>query len=53
MIHDPQRLQEVVEEVSEWPLEKRRDFLENIDAAFGRQSVDQLKDALRANWDKR
>jgi hypothetical protein len=54
MIPDPERLKEVIEEISTtWNLEQRRSYLTNIETAFGKESADQLKQALKVHWQAR
>lgn len=53
MIHDPQRLRELIEEVSENPLEWRRQYLKDMEAAFGLAARKQIEQALVSAWEKR
>jgi len=53
MIADPTRLREVVDEIANWTVAQRRQYLTDLGAAFGKAAVDQLKDALREKWEKR
>lgn len=53
MIADPARLREVLEEISDWPLERRRAYIEEIEAAFGQEAASQIKEALQALWTER
>jgi hypothetical protein len=53
MINDLQRLTELVEEVSEKPLEWRRRYLKDMETAFGEAASEQIKAALMAAWAKR
>lgn len=53
MIHDPQRLREVIDEISEWPLDRRRRYIASIGQAFGEAAAQQIRDGLKALWEKR
>lgn len=53
MIHDPARLQEVIDEISEWPLDRRRRYIAEMESAFGKAASEQIKAALQAAWDQR
>lgn len=53
MIHDPQRLREVIDEISEWALDRRRRYIASIGQAFGEAAAQQIRDALTAKWTKR
>jgi len=53
MINDPQRLTELVEEVSEKPLEWRRQYLKDMETAFGEAAAQQIRDGLKALWENR
>lgn len=50
MIHDKEQLASVIEEIADWDLQKRRDYLANIETAYGPESAQQLKDGLIARW---
>jgi hypothetical protein len=50
MIDDRTRLAEVLEEISAWDLSARRQYLTDIEKAFGAASAQQLKDGLVAMW---
>lgn len=53
MIADQQRLLEVIEEIAEWPLDRRRRYIFDIGQAFGEAASEQIKTALTAAWEKR
>jgi hypothetical protein len=53
MIGDERRLAEVIDEISEWPLDRRRRYIASIGQAFGEAAAQQIRDALTANWAKR
>lgn len=53
MIHDAQRLREVIEEIAEWTLDQRRSYLTDIGKVFGPEAVQQLKDGLTKFWRQR
>jgi ribosomal protein L7/L12 len=53
MIHDPTRLREVVEEIAEWSLQARREYIASIEKAFGTHAASQIKVALQALWTER
>jgi hypothetical protein len=53
MIHDSTRLHEVIEEISQWTLQQRRQYLVDMERAFGPAAAQQLKDALQTQWTKR
>jgi len=50
MIHDARRLNEVIDEISQWTLVERRQYINEISNAFGPASAQQIKDALTARW---
>jgi hypothetical protein len=53
MIHDPVRLQEVIEEISEWPTKQHRvQYIEAISKEFGPEAAQQIRDGLRL-WAER
>jgi hypothetical protein len=43
-------LSEVIAEISEWPLQQRRDYIAAIETAFGKDSAQQIRDGLTALW---
>lgn len=53
LIHDEAQLASVLDEIAFWPLEKRRDYLANIETAYGPESAQQLKDGLTELWKKK
>ena len=54
MIHDPQRLREVIEEISEWPTKQHRiDYIRDLGKAFGPAAAQQIRDGLKALWENR
>lgn len=53
MIHDAKRLHEVIEEIAEWDLQARRDYLAVMRKVFGPESEQQLKEALTTFWKDR
>lgn len=50
MIHDPERLREVIEEIAEWSLQQRRQYITEISKVFGEDAAQQLKDGLIEFW---
>lgn len=53
MIYDPKRLAEVAEEISDWTLDQRRQYIAEMEKAFGPEAADQIKTALAEHWRKR
>jgi hypothetical protein len=53
MISDPVQLQAVLEEIAEWPLDKRRIYIANIEKAFGKDAAQQIRDGLAQIWENR
>jgi hypothetical protein len=53
LIHNPMRLHEVIDEISEWPLDRRRQYIASIGQAFGEAEAQQIRDGLKALWEKR
>lgn len=53
MIHDPIRLQEVIDEIVDWTIEKRRAYIASIEKAFGPAASEQIKQGLTALWQER
>ncbi|MFM0141773.1 hypothetical protein [Paraburkholderia sp. RL18-085-BIA-A] len=53
MIRDPTRLREVLEEIAEWTLQQRREYLADMRKAFGEAAERQLKDGLTGYWKER
>jgi hypothetical protein len=53
MIYSRRRLREVLEEIAEWSLERRRQFIADIEKAFDAKSAQQLKDGLVELWRER
>lgn len=50
MIHDETQLAGVLDEIAFWPLQKRREFIAEIEKAYGPESSQQLKDGLTELW---
>lgn len=53
MIYDPLRLREVIEEIAEWDLQARRDYLAAMRKTFGPEAEQQLKEVLTTFWKDR
>jgi hypothetical protein len=53
VITDPLRLREVIEEIAEWDLQARRDYLAAMRKVFGPEAEQQLKEALTTFWKER
>lgn len=53
MIRDAQRLAEVLTEISQWTLPERRQYLADIELAFGAEAGKQLRDGLTAMWQEK
>jgi hypothetical protein len=49
----PGEVAEVAEEIAEWSLQARREYLANMRKAFGEAAERQLKEALQALWTER
>lgn len=52
MIRDPIRLQEVIDEIIDWTLGKRREYLAALEQAYGPEAAEQIKTALTARWNR-
>lgn len=50
MIYDEQRLSELLDEISLWTLQQRREYIASIEAAFGKEDADQIRDGLTQRW---
>lgn len=50
MIRDPIRLQEVIDEIVDWTLGKRREYLAALEQAYGQEAADQIRTALTERW---
>lgn len=53
MIGDEGRLGEVIEEIAEWPLEKRRRYIQQIESASGKEAANQIRAELKRIWEQR
>lgn len=53
MIHDPIRLQEVLDEISEWTVDQRRAYIGEIEQVFGSEAAQQLRDGLTEMWKRK
>jgi hypothetical protein len=53
VIHDEAQFASVIDEIAFWPLQKRREFIAEIDKAYGPESAHQLKDGLTELWKKK
>jgi len=53
VIYSRRRLREVLDEISEWSLERRRQFITDIEKAFDAKSAQQLKDGLIDLWKRK
>lgn len=53
MIYSRRRLREVLEEISEWDLPKRREYIADLGKAFGEESAQQIRDGLTNLWNER
>jgi hypothetical protein len=53
VIGDPSQLQALLEEVAEQPLEWRRQYIANLEKAFGREAATQIRDGLTRLWQER
>lgn len=53
VIHDPVRLNEVIDEIEGWSLQERRSYIANLERAFGPAAAQQIRDALTERWQKR
>jgi hypothetical protein len=53
VIHDAACLREVIEEIAEWDLQARRDYLAAMRKVFGPEAEQQLKEALTTFWKDR
>jgi len=47
------QLNDVLEEISEWPLQQRRDYIKQIREAFGDGEASRIEDGLKAFWENR
>jgi hypothetical protein len=43
----------VIDEISEWPLDRRRQYIASIGQAFGETAAQQIRDGLKALWENR
>jgi hypothetical protein len=50
MISDEAELKALLEEIAEWPLQKRREYIAAIEATFGKESANQIRRGLTALW---
>ncbi|MDP9651906.1 hypothetical protein J2793_007381 [Paraburkholderia caledonica] len=54
MIHDPQRLREVIEEIADWPTKQQRiEYIASIGQAFSEAAAQQIRDGLTRLWAER
>ena len=53
IIHDPQRLRELIDEIAEWTLEQRRQYIADLGNAFGSKAAEQIKQGLTDLWAER
>lgn len=53
MIHDRKRLLEVIEEIVDWTVDRRRTLIAEIGAAFGEQAAEQIRTGLTEFWSAR
>lgn len=53
MIHDSEALRTLLEEISEWSLVKRRQYLADMRKAFGIAAEEQIKQGLADLWAER
>ncbi|WP_188130766.1 hypothetical protein [Paraburkholderia panacisoli] len=53
MIADPKRLHEVLEEIADWTIDRRREYLADMRKVFGEAAERQLKDGLTGYWKER
>lgn len=51
MIHDRRRLDEVLHEIADWPLEKRRELIRQIGAGQGEPEANQIREGLKRIWE--
>lgn len=51
MIGDEGRLGEVLEEIAEWDLAKRRRYISQIETANGTTAAEQLRKGLKWMWE--
>ena len=51
MIHDAARLNEVLEEIADWPLEKRRELIRQIGEAQSEAAANQIREGLKRLWE--
>jgi hypothetical protein len=49
----PAELAEVVEEIADWSLQARREYIASIEKVFGTHAASQIKEALQALWTER
>jgi RNase P protein component len=53
VIYSRRRLREVLDEISEWNLDRRRQYIADIEKEFGSKSAQQLKDGLTELWKRK
>ncbi len=53
MITNPARLVEVLTKISQWTLPERRQYLADVEKAFGAAAGKQLRDGLTAMWQEK
>lgn len=53
MIHDPERLNEVIEEIADWPTKQQRvDYIKKMGEEFGPEAAQQIRGGLKL-WAER
>ena len=53
MIHDAEALRTLLEEIAEWTLEQRRQYIADLGKAFGSNAAEQIKQGLTELWTER
>lgn len=53
MIHDAEALRTLIEEIAEWTLEQRRQYIADLGKAFGSRAAEQIKQGLTDLWAER
>lgn len=51
MIHDKAQFESVIQEIADWPLERRRWYIAEIEKAFDKESAQQIKEGLMTYWE--
>ena len=52
-IHDPEALHTLLDEIAQWDLQARRQYLVDLERGLGRDAANQVKDGLRELWNNR